>query len=192
MRKSMGAAVLAIGGVLVLAIGQHEPTEARQIGLGGGGFNPPLSFDGDPEPLVVHVRVPASGKELEVMRLLEEPIPMSFANGKTLGEVLDYIKEETAKIGPEGGLKFHVDDIGLQEAEVTLESPVRIDLEGIPLRTTLKLVLDQLDLAYQIQPEGFVIITAKGSEDTMLRILDELISLRIEVRALKEGETKPE
>jgi hypothetical protein len=40
-----------------------------------------------------------------------------------------------------------------------LTSPVRIDLEGVPLRTSLRLIAEQLRLAYYVS-EGNVIISS--------------------------------
>ena len=82
---------------------------------------------------------------------------MSFANETPLEDVLKYIKSATA--GPsDTGIPIYVDPVGLQDAEKTTTSPITMDLEGVPLRRTLYLLLDQLGLTYQVG-DGIVFIT---------------------------------
>ena len=56
-----------------------------------------------------------------------------------------------------------MDPIGLQEAEKSLTSTVQMDLEGVPLRRTLELVLRQLGLIYYVF-DGMLYITSEESE----------------------------
>jgi len=81
---------------------------------------------------------------------LEEPIVMSFPNDTPLEDVLNYIKSATA--GPDGeGLQIYVDPKGLEMVQMTMQSPIRMDLTGVPLRRILKLVADQLDMGYGVK-----------------------------------------
>jgi hypothetical protein len=90
---------------------------------------------------------------------LEEPISMSFANETPLEDVLKYIKSATQ--GPDDtGLPIYVDPDGLQKAQKTMTSPVALDLEGVPLKTTLRLLLKQLGLSYSIK-DGLLVITSE-------------------------------
>ncbi|MBV8557496.1 MAG: hypothetical protein JO116_18190, partial [Planctomycetaceae bacterium] len=76
---------------------------------------------------------------------------------------LKYIKSATQ--GPnDTGIPIYVDPVGLQEAEKTMTSPVTLDLEGVPLRTTLRLLLKQLGLTYTVK-DGLLTITSESSED---------------------------
>ena len=51
-----------------------------------------------------------------------------------------------------------------------MTSTVRnMDLEGVPLKITLKLLLKQLDLTYTVK-DGFLMITSKESEDQQTEI----------------------
>jgi hypothetical protein len=54
--------------------------------------------------------------------------------------------------------------VGMQEVEKTMLSPVQIDLEGLPLSTTLRPVLEQLGLTYRVR-DGLLFITSENSED---------------------------
>src|SRR5262249_41283853 len=70
---------------------------------------------------------------------------------------LKYIKAATQ--GPKDtGIPIYVDPIGLQLAERTLTSPVTIDVEGVPLKATLRLILNQLGLTYTVK-DGLLTIT---------------------------------
>ena len=78
--------------------------------------------------------------------------------------MLKYIKSATQ--GPnDNGIPIYVDPVGLNEAEKTMTSPVTLDLEGVPLKTTLRLLLKQLGLIYSVK-DGLLMITAESSEDS--------------------------
>jgi len=97
-------------------------------------------------------------KSKALFKKLEEPISMLFANETPLDDVLKYIKQaSTTKTY--AGIPIYVDPKGLKEAEKTLTSTVSIDLEGVPLKTTLRLALKQLDLAYCVR-DGVLIISS--------------------------------
>lgn len=106
--------------------------------------------------------VPKAGPGLDprtraLLARLEEPIPMQFPNETPLEDVLKYIRAATA--GPDGeGIPIYVDPVGLQMQNKTMQSPIKIDLKGIPLRQTLKLVAGQLEMFYGIK-DGLVTIT---------------------------------
>ncbi len=100
-------------------------------------------------------------KSLQILKKLEEPISMSFANETPLDDVLKYIKQATTT-PTFAGIPIYVDPHGLQEAERSLNSTVTIDVEGIPLRRTLQLMLTQLGLAYFVE-DGMLVITSEDS-----------------------------
>jgi RNA polymerase sigma factor (sigma-70 family) len=104
-------------------------------------------------------------RSLAILKKLDEPVTMNFANETPLEVILEYIKESTKSAEFPNGLAIYIDPIGLQEAEKTMTSPVAIDLQGVPLRRTLYLVLKQLGLEYRVE-DGMVYITAEYSENT--------------------------
>lgn len=108
-------------------------------------FSQPI-FDPDPRNRVIH-------------RKLEEPISMSFANETPLEDVLKYIRSATQG-ALDSGIPIYVDPVGLHG--LTSTSPVKLDLEGVPLRTTLRLMLEQLGLIYVVH-DGLLTITARNS-----------------------------
>ena len=56
----------------------------------------------------------------------------------------------------------HVDPLGLKEAGRSMTSTVSIDLDGVPLKTTLRLMLKQLGLAYTVKDGLLIISSAEG------------------------------
>ncbi len=62
------------------------------------------------------------------------------------------------------GIPIYVDPQGLQDADKTMASTVAINLEGMPLRTTLRLLLRQLNLTYTVK-DGLLTITSSSSDD---------------------------
>ena len=101
-----------------------------------------------------------------ILKKLEQQVSMNFPNETPLEEVLKYIKSSTTKQG-DPPLAVYIDPAGLAEAEKTMASTVTMDLEGVPLKTTLRLLLKQLGLAYCVK-DGLLIISTPDD------VLDEL------------------
>jgi hypothetical protein len=103
-------------------------------------------------------RIP-SPRDVRILEALELSVSMSFANETPLDDVLKYIKQATTT--PDySGIPIYLDPIGLQRAECSLNSTVQMDLDGVPLRETLRLCLKQLGLAYEVK-EGRLRITSE-------------------------------
>jgi hypothetical protein len=98
---------------------------------------------------------------------LKQRVPMHFLEETTLADVLKSVKKATT--GADGtDIPIYVDPIGLVESDKTMTSTVKnLDLEGVPLRTSLRLCLAQLDLAYNVK-DGLLLITSRDSEDIAL------------------------
>ena len=99
-----------------------------------------------------------SPKTAQLLAKLDEPIRMPFPRETPLVEVLRYVKRAT-RTPSFAGVNILVDPAGLQEVDRSLTSPVRIDLEGVPLRTSLRLIAEQLRLAYYVN-EGNVTVSS--------------------------------
>ena len=93
-----------------------------------------------------------------LLKALDEPLTMSFPKPTPLAGMLKYIKDFTSKPGATR-LPIYVDPKGLEDADVTLESKFVIDLEGVPLKTSLRLALKQLGLAFCVR-DGVIIISS--------------------------------
>jgi hypothetical protein len=94
--------------------------------------------------------VGSDAKSQRILAKLEEPVSMSFANETPLEDVLKYIK--AASTGPDySGIPIYVDPVALKAAEKTMTSRVSLDVDGAPLKTTLRLLLNQLSLDYVVE-----------------------------------------
>ncbi len=126
-------------------------------------------------------------KSQQILAKLEEPISMSFANETPLDDVLKYIKQATTT-PTYSGIQIYVDPLGLQEAERSLNSTVQLDLEGIPLRRTLQLLLTPLRLAYFVE-DGMLVITSEDSADKPLPpSMREATPLEEKLQKVERGE----
>jgi RNA polymerase sigma factor (sigma-70 family) len=145
-------------------------------------------------------------KTKAIHAVLEKPIAMKFANETPLEDVKKYIKTATKdeKAGFPTGLPIYVDPWGLQNADKTMQSTVQINLEGVPLKDTLRLLLKQINLTYNVK-DGILVITSLMADDQptafgdlmdlaergkltkeQYKELAEILKLRNEIRKLIE------
>ncbi len=108
-------------------------------------------------------------KTVAILEKLNQPVSIPFEAETPLNEVIKYIQDATADDKMPKGIPIYIDPIGLQEHERTETSPVTLNLEGVPLKTSLKLLLKQLDLIYTVK-DGLMTITSKDAEDTPTEI----------------------
>jgi hypothetical protein len=127
----------------------------------------------------------------DVWAALQKRVAIPFAQETPLGEFLQYIKTATATPERPEGLSIYVDPIGLEETEKTIESPISFDQKDVPLSKSLELVLGQLGLAYWVEENGLLVISADSSRDTKrpvdgdLEMLEQIKHLRDEVAAMR-------
>jgi hypothetical protein len=195
--RSPWAVVMVLVAALLLSIGHRPTLQAQQptrvlepvpnSGLFEGGEYKALS-----SPPVVHV--PARPMTLEATRVylkLKERIPMEFPKETALGDVLKYIRSSTVdEATMPGGIPIYLDPVALNDADKSLNDKITIDMKGIPLATTLDLILHHLGMMYELRPEGFLFITNPASNESLqpdidTLILDNLSAVRDEVHRLR-------
>ena len=87
---------------------------------------------------------------------------MRFSDESSLADVLTFIKQQTA--GPDGRpIAIYVDPVGVYEPERG-SSTVSMNVEGVPLKTTLGLALKQHEWIYRVR-DGVLVITAEYSDE---------------------------
>ena len=102
---------------------------------------------------------------------LKQRVPMPFAVDTPFEDVLTYIKDATRNLDGQA-IPIYVDPIGLSVSDKTLRSVVRgIDLEDVELGTSLRLVLNQLDLDYTVK-DGLVFVTSRELMPAVLSLSD--------------------
>jgi RNA polymerase sigma factor (sigma-70 family) len=106
---------------------------------------------------------------------LDQPWEMSFSKPTPLQDVLKYIKTTVKKSG-RTPLPIYVDPKALKEEGLTLASPVVMDLEGVPLKTALRLMLKQLGLAYCVRDGVVIISSLDGIREELTEAASEIYS----------------
>lgn len=91
-----------------------------------------------------------AGANARILKALDQPISFHFPTEVPLEEALSYVST-TAVMDDGRPLPIYVNPIALQEEDRTLQSPVSLVLEGVPLRTGLDCLLRQVTLAYEIK-----------------------------------------
>jgi len=131
-------------------------------------------------------------KSKAILNKLDEPLSMSFNEETPLDDVVKYIKQATTT-KTHAGMPIYVDPKGLKEAEATMTSTIRgIDLEGVPLRTSLRLLLKQLGLAYCVRDGVLIISSEQGIFEELLEAQRETENtVDMEGGAGGDGSEKP-
>jgi RNA polymerase sigma factor (sigma-70 family) len=130
-------------------------------------------------------------KSQQIHAKLDVPISMSFNEETPLEDVLKYVRQATTT-ETYSGIPIYVDPFGLQEAEKSLTSTVRnMDLEGVPLRRTLQLLLKQLDLIYFVE-DGILCITSAKSEGAFGPTMHGPSPLELKMDKAEQGELSVE
>ncbi len=112
---------------------------------------------------------------------LLQPVRLPFGEGKSLEDVAAYLRKE---------LRANVvlDLAALDRHELKPSDRVRIDLEGVRLKTGLKLLLDQVGLTTKTIPEdNLLIITDKAEEaEPIHQVLEEIRALHRDLHAIQD------
>ena len=74
------------------------------------------------------------------------------------------VKTATADQALPSGLSFYIDPTARATNQDVMNATVILNLEGVPLATSLSLLLEQLGLSYRVQKDGIVIIGAKPKD----------------------------
>jgi hypothetical protein len=122
------------------------------------------------------------GPRPSVQEALLRVYPLPFADETTLEAVAAHFRTAL-------GAPVVLDLAALDRQDLTPEATVRLELEGVRLKTGLKLLLDKVGLTYRVIPEDnlLVLTDAQGGEDTSAQLLDELRDLHRDVHDLQDA-----
>jgi len=124
-----------------------------------------------------------------------------FPKETSLEDLFKTIKTATKGRGTDDPpIPVYLDPVGLQIADKTMNSPIQWDVEGVPLATSLPLILKQVGLRFYVMSNGLLIVSAETAEDTppdpsalildnLAMLRDEVATLRAEVFALRRGDS---
>jgi RNA polymerase sigma factor (sigma-70 family) len=147
-------------------------------GMGGGmGFvGSEYEFQNRVEIAQLAAALAANGtntKDQAVLKKLEQPLAISFSRPTPLKELLNQIRSSLAESSG-ATVPIYVDPKGLEQAGVTLSTPVTMELEGIPLKTAMRLMLKQLGLAYCVRDGVLIISSLQGIREELAEAAGEL------------------
>jgi hypothetical protein len=118
---------------------------------------------------------------LSVQDALQRPFTFPFEVPTTLTEVCQYLRKELRA-------PVVLDLAALERQELRADDQVQLQLEGVRLKTGLKLLLDQVGLTYQVVAEDNLLILTdtEGSTEPIDRILSEVKALHLHVHDLQD------
>jgi hypothetical protein len=187
---------LLISGRIVLLAQDRATRGVPERGKGDGGAPVrvrgavPGSAGGEAaqEPSRAGAREPVSEvvRGLSVAASIQDallrPYRFPFARPTTLEQVCTHL-------GQSLGAPVVLDRAALARQNVDPQDTVQLELEGVRLKTGLKLLLDQLGLTFRLVAEDnlMIITDSAGAEDPNDRILSELRSLHRDVHDLQDA-----
>jgi hypothetical protein len=135
-----------------------------------------------PERQAVPRAVKVAESTVSLQEALVRPYRFPFARPTSLEQVRSHL-QDTLK----GAVVL--DLAALDRKSVEPESTVQLELEGVRLKTGLKLLLDQVGLTYRIVAEDnlMIITDQEGSEDPADRIWAELRALHRDLHAVQDA-----
>jgi len=124
---------------------------------------------------------PASQQAPGVQDLLIRPFPMPFSRPTSLEEVATIL-------GDRLGIPVVLDRAALIRLDLEPTDSVQLALEGVRLKTSLQLLLDQVGMTFRVIPEDNLLILTddQSSADPFRLILDELSTLHLEIHDLRD------
>jgi hypothetical protein len=123
-----------------------------------------------------------SSEPLSIQDALLRPFPLPFNTPTRLDEVCRHL-------GRVLRAPVVLDRAALDRQELKPEDTVQLELEGVRLKTGLKLLLDQVGLTYRVVPEdNLLIVTDKeGSEDPLDRVQAELKAIHRDIHDIQDA-----
>jgi RNA polymerase sigma factor (sigma-70 family) len=100
-------------------------------------------------------------KEKEIDKRLQRPVNLNF-KGVPLSQVL-------ADIRLSHGLNFMTDHRALERDGISPDGPVNVHLEGVSLKSALKLLLGGLELTYVVRDGAIVVTTPTAARGKLIR-----------------------
>jgi hypothetical protein len=117
-----------------------------------------------------------------VQDVLLRPYRFTFNRPTTLAQVCLHLKQTL-------GVPVVLDIAALERQEVDQDDTVQLELEGVRLKTGLKLLLDQVGLTYHVVPDDnlLIITDREGSDDPLDRIWSELRTLHRDLHDVQDA-----
>ncbi len=162
---------------MVEAQGRMNGMGGGMGGFGGRGYGPSeAEFHDRVEIAQLAAVLAANGtnpRDQAILKRLDEPLTRAFARPTPLEDVLKQLRS-TLEDGPGTTIPIYVDPKGLDQARATLQSPVTMDIQGMPLRTALRLMLRQIGMAYCVRDGVLIVSSFEGIREELAEAAGEL------------------
>lgn len=163
-RKAYAALFLLVGMTIGLAISDRVVLRAQPPGQSNVvGQNP-------------------SAPAALVQEVLLRPYRFSFGRPTSLAQVALHLKQTLS-------IPVVLDVAAMERQDVRAEDTVQLELDGIRLKTGLKLLLDQVGMTYHVVPEDnlLVITDRQGSDDPIDRLWNEMRTIHRELHDVQDA-----
>jgi len=104
------------------------------------------------------------GENEAVEGALNQRLVVPFPDPTSLEEVVEFLKRVSVNPNLPSGISFSVDPRGLERAGTSMEAKVRMKSDDLPLRESLRRILSQVGLVFEVN-DGQVTITSKPLEE---------------------------
>lgn len=175
--------VVASGRVIVHAQDRRPPSaDERRRPSGDARAEPPAEEAGPRGGDMPASREPARAGQASALDVLSRPYRFPFNRPTTLAQVCLHLKQTL-------GVPVVLDVAALERQGVEPNDTVQLELDGVRLKTGLKLLLDQVGLTYQVLPDDNLLILTdrQGSDDPLDRIWTELKALHRDVHDVQDA-----
>ncbi len=124
----------------------------------------------------------AAGGPVSLQDAMLRPFDLPFGEETTLEEVRQFLARSL-------GAQVILDRSALDRLELAPEDTVQLDLKGVRLKVGLKLLLDQVGLAYRVVPEDNLLILTEpeSSDDPAVRVLAEIKAMHREIHDIQDA-----
>ena len=156
MSRQLTAFAFALG-VCVLAICPCHAADEKQPGAGSA------TKSAVPAAAKSAEKAPSDTSPPEKMTLeksLEQSVSFDYA-GVPLKDVIDHIKVRC-------GVAIYLDNKALSDANIAQDVPISFGLSGIPLRSALRYMLENIGLTYIVDHDVLLITTEEVAKATIL------------------------
>jgi hypothetical protein len=141
----------------------------------------PLRAQGDGRPQPERAETMPAVKA-SVQEALLKPYDFRFARPTTLSEV-------ALRLGRELAAPVVLDLAALDRLEIKPDETVTLELQGVRLKTGLKLLLDQVGMTYRVVAEDnlLVLTDQEGAEDPAEKMMAEVRELHRDIHDLQDA-----
>ncbi len=120
-----------------------------------------------------------SPSEERIFSALNESTSLQFVEAP-LADVVTYIKERHK-------IPIQLDAAALDTAGVTSDTPVTIDVEGISLKSALRLMLKSIELTYTVRDEVLLISTSEEVDNSLVTKVYPVADLVVPIQNVQIG-----